>query len=301
MTKFWDRYTKLIIKNPSSGTEKTITTDELGIYFRTKRWTGGEEAESYGTTIDNNIIAEIGIYNLSDDTIADIKHEDAYTKTGGSTVTLISGYRNHHGVIFTGLVAHMEQESVGSDVMTVLKCRESRAIVKNAVANVTYTGGKTLPELVCALANDAGIPIGRIDQKNVVGAARTYPPTRSLDDIFTELAIECGFTYEFRHGALYFLDRENRAQTIYDLSPENGLLAMHLTRNSAYVNDSYEVVTLMLHDMQWLGGVKIGDYICSVTTKPIHISNGEEHCTKFLATIGQEFGVKRSIGFGGSW
>ncbi|MHC1600235.1 MAG: hypothetical protein ACXQS5_05385, partial [Candidatus Methanospirareceae archaeon] len=130
MTEFWDRYTKLIIKNPCSGTEKTITSDELGIYFRTTRWTSGEESESYGATIDNSIIADIGIFNLSDDTIEDIKHEDAYTKTIGSTVTLISGYRNHSGVIFTGQVAHMEQEFTGSDVMTILKCRESRAIVK---------------------------------------------------------------------------------------------------------------------------------------------------------------------------
>jgi hypothetical protein len=292
MTEFWDRYSKLIIKNPSSGTEKTITTDELGIYFRTKRWTSGEESESYGATIDNSVIADIGIFNLSDETIEDIKHEDAYTKTIGSTVTLISGYRNHNGVIFTGQVAHMEQEFAGSDVMTILKCRESRAIVKNAVVNVTYTGGKTLPKLVENLANEAGIPIGRIDPKNIIGEDRTYAPTKSLDTIFTELAIECGFTYEFKHGALYFLDSKNRLQTIYDLTPENGLLSMHLTRNPAYTNDSYDVTTLMLPDIQWLGGVKIGAYICSVTTKPIHISNGEEHCTKFLATIGQEFGAK---------
>ena len=64
MTEFWDRYTKLIIKNPSSGTEKTITSDELGIYFRTKRWTSGEASESYGATIDNSVIADIGIFNL---------------------------------------------------------------------------------------------------------------------------------------------------------------------------------------------------------------------------------------------
>lgn len=288
---FWDRYTKLIIKNPSSETEKTITSDELGIFFRTKRWTSGEESESYGATLDNSINADIGIFNLSDDTIEDIKHEDLRENIIGSTVTLISGYRNHSGVIFTGLVAHMEQESSGSDLMTVLKCRESRAIVKNAVVNVTYTGGRTLPQLVELLAIKAEIPIARIDPNDIVGKARTYAPTRSLDTIFTELAIECGFTYEFKHGALYFLDRKNLLQTIYELTPETGLLSAHLTRNPAYTNDSYDVVTVMLPDIQWLGGVKIGDYICSVTTKPVHVSDGDAHCTKFLATIGQEFGT----------
>lgn len=288
---FFDRYTKLIIKNPSSETEKTITTDELGIFFRTKRWTSGQESESYGATLDNSINADIGIFNLSDDTIDDIKHEDLRENIIGSTVTLMSGYRNHYGVIFTGRVAHLEKETSGSDVMTLLRCRESRAIVKNAVVNVTYTGGKTLPELVQALAVEAEIPIARIDPKDIIGADRTYAPTKSLDTIFTELAIECGFTYEFKHGALYFLDSANRLQTIYDLTPESGLLSMHLTRDPAYTNDSYDVVTLMLPDIQWLGGVKIGDYICSVTTKPVYTSNGEEHCTKFLATIGQEFGT----------
>lgn len=289
--EFFDRYTKLIIKNPSSETEKTITTDELGIFFRTKRWTSGQESESYGAILDNSINADIGVFNLSDDTIDDIKHEDLRENIIGSTVTLMSGYRNHYGVIFTGLVAHIEKETSGSDVMTVLRCRESRAMVKNAVVNVTYTGGKTLPELVQALAVEAEIPIARIDQKNIIGASRTYAPTRSLDTIFTELAIECGFTYEFKHGALYFLDRANRLQTIYDLTPESGLLSMQLTRDPAYINDSYDVVALMISDIQWLGGVKLGEYVCSVTTKPVHISNGDEHCTKFLATIGQQVGT----------
>jgi len=279
-----------------------ITSDELSIYFRTSRWTSGEDADSFGATIDNSVVAEIEIFNLSDDTISKIEHEDAYTKTGGSTITLESGYRGHSGVIFTGTVAHMEKDFSGVDMGIVLKCRESKAIVKNMVVNVTYTSGMLLTDIVESLAVKSNLSIAQIDPSTVVCKARTYSPTKSLDTIFTELAIECGFTYEFKHGALYFLDMGNRMKTIYDLTPETGLLSATLTRNPAYTNDSYDVVALMLPNIEWLSGVKIDDYVCSVTTKPVHISNGEEHCTKFLATVGQiSPNLKRSIGFGGSW
>ena len=288
MTEFFDRYAKLIIKNPDSGTEKTITSDELTIYFRTYRYMTAGSSVSYGAMEDNTILAEIGIFNLSDDTRANITHEDAKTKTGGSTVTLISGYKDNHNVIFTGLVASMETRRVGADSVTVLHCRESKAIVQNAVVNVTYTGGKTLPKLVEELANEASIPIGRIDPKNILGKDRTYAPIQSLDSIFTELAIECGFRYEFGNGALYFLDPDNQLRELYVLTPSTGLLSMYLEYDPVYVNDSYNVTSLLIPEIKWMGAVKIGDYVCSVTTKPIHLSNGAEHCTKFLATIGEK-------------
>jgi hypothetical protein len=288
MNEFFDRYTKLLIKSPSSGKEILITSDELTIYFSTHRHDTASSSKSYGAMEDNTIIAEIGIFNLSEDTKELIEYENTRKKTGGSTVTLISGYKDNHGVIFTGLVASMETRGVDADSITILHCRESKAIVQNAVVNVTYTGGRTLSKLVEDLANEAEIPIGRIDPKNIVGKSRTYAPLQSLDEIFTELAIECEFRYEFLHGALYFLDPTNTERELYVLTPSTGLLSAYLEYDPVWVNDSYDVTTLLIPNIRWMGAVKIGDYVCSVTKKPIHISNGENHCTKFLATVCEE-------------
>ena len=302
VNEFFDRYTELIIKSPVSEKEISMTSDELTIYFSTTRYATANSSESYGAMEDNTILAEILVFNLSEDTKALIEHEDAHIKTGGSTVTLISGYRDHHAVIFTGLVASMQTACVGADSATLLYCRESKAVVQNAVVNVTYTGGKTLPKLVEDLANEASIPIGRIDPKNIVGKSRTYAPLQSLDSIFAELAIECEFRYVFENGALYFLDPDNQLRETFVLTPSTGLLSMYLEYDPVYVNDSYNVTTLLIPDIKWMWPVQLGDAVCSVTTKPIHTSNDTEHCTKFLATIGEMWvGSKRSIGFGGSW
>ena len=300
MTEFFDRYTKLLIKSPVSGKEISITSDELTIWFSTSRYETASSSTSYGAMEDNTILAEIGIFNLSEDTKAIIEYENAKLRTGGSTVTLISGYIDNNGVIFTGLVASMTTQRVGADSMTLLHCRESKAIVQNAVVNVTYTGGRTLPKLVEDLANEASIPIGRIDQKNIFGMSRTYAPLQSLDSIFTELAIECGFRYEFLNGALYFLDPDNQLRELYVLSPSNGLLSTYLEYDPAHVNDSYNVTTVLIPDIKWMWAVKIGEYVCAVTKKPIYTSNDAEHCTKFLATVGGTVG-KQSMGFGGEW
>ena len=297
MTEFFDRYTELLIKSPINQKEISITSDELTIHFSTSAYMTADSTESYGASEDETLLAEIRVFNLSDDTKELIEYEDAHKKTGGSTVSLTSGYRDHHAVLFSGLIAAMETKRDGADSVTVLYCRESKAIVQNAVVNVTYTGGKTLSKLVEDLANEAEIPIGRIDPKNIVAKARTCTPLQSLDSIFTELAIECGFRYKFLNGALYFLDPDFKLRETYVLTPKTGLLSMYPKYDPVFVNDSYEVTTLLIPDIKWMWAVQLGDYVCSVTTKPIHTSNDTEHCTKFLATIGEMY--TGSVVFGG--
>lgn len=301
MIELWDRYTKLVINSPSSETTKTVTSDELTIYFRTSRYMTANSSISYGATEDNTILAEIMVYNLSPNTLADITHENMHTKKGGSTVTLMSGYRDHNGVVFTGIVASMTQQRIGADMVTLLYCRSSKAIVQNTVVNVQYSAGKSISELVNALAVEAHIPIGRIDDIPIPVGNRTYAPVQSLDSIFIELMVECGdrCRYEFENGALYFLDMDNKERTLYDLNPGTGLLSMYLEYDPAYTNDTYNVTTLLLPGIRWMGAVKIGEHICTVVTRPTYISTDTEHCTKFLSTVG---GIpRRSTGFWMDW
>lgn len=323
MTEFFDRYTELIIKNPSSKTEKTITSDELEIVFQTRVYDIGETSIAYGVSANTDaptVIADIGVFNLSDETIKDIRHETrisketkndddtvtkTITRTGGSVVTLISGYKGHCGVVFTGVVAAMEQEEHGSDVLTILACRDENRIVRNAVVSVSYKNiegtdntGMTISQLVTQLANMADIPIGRIDSIDIPVSARTYTQTQSLDDIFKEILAECILheyvvRYRFKHGALYFTNAAITERTVYDLSPSTGLLSLKFARDAVFANDSYDVTTAMLPDIEWMGAVKIstveGDYICSVTTKPTYKSDGVVHTTSFTATVADEY------------
>ena len=319
LPEFFDRFTKLIILNPHVvdplRRTKIITTDELGIFFRTAVYSSGDTGAIYGASKPSTsptVVADIGIANLSDATIEDIQHEIrnesigddeviSLTRTGGSVVTLISGYRDHHDVIFTGVVAAMAQEQTDSDVITTLKCRDEMHVVKNAVVNLTYGKtpsevGMTLDKLVEAIANEANIPIGRIDAVSLkMSGPRTYNQLRPIHDIFTEIAAECvengeDVRYEFKHGALYFLAVANQERTLYDLTPSTGLLSMQPSLNTVYANDSYDIITLLLPEITWMTAVKLNDYICSVTTKPVHISDGQSHITKFTATIAEEAG-----------
>lgn len=295
MTDFYDRYTELIIRDPDSATTTTITSDELTVVFRTRVHDTGS-SESYGAG-EQDLTAEIGVFNLSDATIAGISHENTKTKTGGSTVTLISGYRGHHGVIFTGLVASISTEAYDADVLTIIGCRESNAIVKNAVVSMVWSVEGEDPEIPLStiftdIANEANIPIGRIDPCKTTTASRTYDQSQSVHAIFEEIKNECNvdenFRYEFDQGAVYFLDVENLERTVYDLTSSTGLLSAQFKRSPSYVNDSYDVTTVLLPELKWGGGVKIDNYVCSVTTKPIHVSNDDGHYTKFMATIGEK-------------
>ena len=319
MTEFFDRYTKLIIINPHvvdpSRRTMIITTDELEIYFRTVVYSSGDTGAIYGVPEPSTaptVVADIGIANLSDATIEDIQHElrneevdedgnltHSLTRAGGSVVTLISGYRDHHDVIFTGVVAAMSQEQTDSDVITVLKCRDEMHVVKNTVINVTYGKtpgevGMTLDKLVESIANDAKISIGRIDPVALkMEGPRTYNQLQPIHNIFTDIAAECvaggeDVRYEFKHGALYFLTVANQERTLYDLTPTTGLLSLQPSLNTVYSNDSYDVTTLLLPEITWMTGVILNDYVCSVTTKPVHISDGQSHITKFTATIATE-------------
>jgi len=299
LTEFWDRYTKLVIRNPSDETTKTITTDELDIVFQTRVYDDGDVDAIYGVpkaSTAPSSVADIGIFNLSEDTLAAIRHENRsadesgnLTKSGGSEVTLISGYREHNGVIFTGVVAGMTQETSGTDILTVLVCRDGMRTVQNAVINKTFSDG-ILSDLVKNVANLADISIGRVDDINIKYKERTYTPYQTVDEIFKAIEAEATANglvvrYNFKHGALYFTNIANEKRTIYDLSTATGLLSMQRSRNTMFVNDSYDVTTLLLPDINWMGGVKIGSNMYSVTTQPVYTSNDKTHIAEFTATI----------------
>ncbi|MDD4255724.1 MAG: hypothetical protein PHP59_10180 [Methanofollis sp.] len=141
-TQLWNRYTSLQVG------QVLIPARTLDIDFTVD---SADSTSAAGT-------AEITIYNLSQDTRAQLAADQA--------VTLDAGYAGNHGTIFLGSVDNVEDEIDGQDTKTIILCTSSD--FPTSAEPRTYPAGTPIRQIVSDAFAAADVPTGYIDDQEAV-------------------------------------------------------------------------------------------------------------------------------------
>jgi hypothetical protein len=209
-----------------------ITLDDLDIEFTVEN----DDKNSAGQ-------AEIAVYNLGQSKSAFKKDE---------LVQLKAGYRDDYGIIFYGKIDKVWDEKVGADVKTVIQASDlTKQLFKAKPICKRYPKGTPITKIVQDLFNEAGIPIGKIedpgitlDRDRVFGGKTTSTPHtvlneeilplvngtilkgRRLDGALARLGemAELYTCYVGQDGMGYFVRKSFKDRTAIVLDSESGLM-----------------------------------------------------------------------------
>lgn len=299
----WNRFTEVSIKDRTTKQAITLNSDGVTIWFDIRHQDVDAGAGRICTLYIYNLsqatkdIITAAEYNPADNyqIVAD-EPVEVYEPKGGSEVLVDSGYKDHHGAVFMGMVTEKYDTIEGSDVCTVLKCRSYDALTHHTRINKTYVGEIKWTDIAKDMLDLAGVPIGKMDDSDIVlreGASQTYTDADSIDDNMRALAQGINFDYRIVNGAVYMTDVEQPDETVYVLTPDTGLLKAELSSGREFYNPTYIVTSLLLPDLTQGRLVQINDMMCLIMSRTNYTSNELLHIVEFDAMVAGG-GVKSS-------
>jgi hypothetical protein len=295
----FNRYTQVQIKDRETQSEITLNSNQVTIYFDVKH----EDVDAGAGRI-----CTLYIYNLAQatkDKITAAKYNpadsyqivaddetvesfpEAYEPEGGSDVLVDSGYVDHHGAVFMGVVTEKYDTISDGDVCTVLRCRSFDFLTMHTRINNSYEAGKNLIEIVEEMLNLAGVPVGKLDSSDAAtDTPRVYANDKTVDVHLRDLAAELKMDYRIVHGAAYYTDISNPEETIYVLNSDTGLLKADLFDGREFFNATYRVTCLLLPDIVQGRLVEVNGVMCLTMSRVNHTSNNLLHITEADMMIG---------------
>lgn len=166
---------------------------------------------------DDNLEAdegEIVIYNLSDQTIKQLKKD--------AKITIEAGYENDTGVIFEGYIIKSLTKYDEVDKITTIKIKDD--IQEKESLNLTYSSGTTAQYILTDLINKTGLP------KGTIKFARnwTYETDVTIDEDI-ESAIRrysevCGVSTFVIKGKIYSCSLKSFSTVEFNVSEETGMI-----------------------------------------------------------------------------
>lgn len=209
---------KAIIRFPNT----TIDSDEIDLEFN--------------IPFDDNLEAnegEIIIYNLSDETIKQLKAK--------ARTRIIAGYVGDTGVIFDGYITKKAVEREGADKRIILKVIDD--IGEKKSLNRSYAGGVTAKYILKDLLNEVGIPIAVFKVKRDWTYENDVTIDEPLESAIEKYAEVCGVSAFTSCGKLYCCELKDVARDGYfNVSEETGMIGSPTPYEETNTSEDYEDV-----------------------------------------------------------
>lgn len=247
----------------------TINSNELDLEF-TVNFDDDMEANE----------AEIIVYNLSQNTIKQLKNE--------SQISIEAGYKGDIGVVFSGFIKKVKSKREEADKVTTIKCIDD--ITEHTITEITFAAGTKASYILQTLLNKTGLPIAVFKMRR----DHTYDSEQKVDGDLMEnikkFSEVCGVSTYIKNGKIYSRHIKEGDNLYFELSEETGLIGSpeefeeELTAEDfSEVINGYECESLFQHRFAAGGIVRLksleadGEYrICSGT----HTFNGDECISK---------------------
>lgn len=192
--------------------------------------------------------AEIIIYNLTNNTINNIKNN--------AKITVTAGYGNDTGVIFSGYVAKKTTKYDDCDKVTTIKALDDMNLKEKDITSVTYVAGTKASRILKDLCVKVGLPIA------VFSVARDYTykdeetVSGQLMDNVKNYAKVCGVSAYILKSKIYVRPLGQGDSTTFLVSPDTGLISLsefeEEEKNEEYTDviKGYEIKMLLQHQIQ---------------------------------------------------
>ena len=183
--------------------------------------------------------AEIILYNLSDNTLNQLKK--------GLVLTVEAGYTGDTGVIFTGFIDRIRTKQEGVDRATVIQCFDD--VKTKDVQNLTYAKGMKASAILKDLLNKTGIPIAVFKPRRDWTYKDSVTVDGSLMSNIKQYSEVCGISTYISKGKLYSRYIKDGDNISFNVCEDTGLLQVEEFEEEQRAEDFTEVVTGFKIDM----------------------------------------------------
>lgn len=188
--------------------------------------------------------AEIIVYNLSDNTIKNLKKD--------ASISIEAGYKGDTGVLFSGYISKITTKHEGVDKVTTIKALDD--IKDHSVESIAFAAGTKASYILRQLINKTGIPVAAF----VVRRDHTYKDSVTVDGDLMEnikkYAEVCGISVYVSKGKIYARYIKEGDNLNFNVSVDTGMIGYP----SAYTEEvtaedfsetvnGYEVEMLLQH------------------------------------------------------
>lgn len=188
--------------------------------------------------------AEIIIYNLSDNTIKQLKKD--------APVSIEAGYKGDTGVLFTGYISKVKTAYDGADKVTTIKAMDD--IKDHSVESISFKANTKASYILEQLIGKTGIPVAVFNPRR----DHTYKDSQTVDGDLMEnikkYAAVCGISVYVSKGKIYARYIKEGDNLSFNVSAETGMIGSP----SAYTEevtaedftetvDGFEVEMLLQH------------------------------------------------------
>lgn len=190
-------------------------------------------------------VSEITIYNLSQNTISNIKK--------GTKISLLAGYSDDVGMILSGEVASFNTVFENVDKKTTLKIGSFINSWKDKKINKTYAKGITAKEIMTDLISNFGVVIADMNIVKNVTYKRGKTVSGRLKDVVKKLCSETESKFYIDKDRAYIRNYDKGTNTSFLLSSKTGLVSspqpMQITENGKKSKDGFKISCLLNHNI----------------------------------------------------
>lgn len=195
--------------------------------------------------------AEIIVYNLTDNTIKQLKK--------GSLVTLEAGYKGDTGLVFSGYITKVKTVYEDADKVTTIFAADD--VKDHSIQSVSFAAGTKASYILKDLLGRTGTPIAVFK----VRRDHTYKDSQTVDGDLMEnikkYAQVCGISVYVSKGKIYARYIKEGDNLDFLLSPDTGLIGSPMpfteeitAEDYTDIVDGYEAETLFQHRLT-TGGI----------------------------------------------
>lgn len=190
--------------------------------------------------------AEIIVYNLSDNTIKQLKK--------GAAISIESGYKGDTGVLFKGYISKIKTVQDGVDKVTTIYAMDD--IKEHTVESMSFAAGTKASYILETLIGKTGIPVAVFS----IRRDHTYKDAQTVDgdlmECIKQYAEVCGISVYVSKGKLYARHIKEGDNINFAVSVETGMIGSPSSYEEEitaedYTDtiDGYEVEMLLQHRM----------------------------------------------------
>lgn len=196
---------KILIKSENSSGKIVIDSETLDCEFNVPFDDNTEANE-----------AEIVVYNLTQNTIKNLKNNQV--------ITITAGYGNDTGVIFNGRISKTTTKSVGVDKQTTIYAIDDADRKEKDIVDLTFAAGRNAAYILRNLVNRIGLPVAVFKVRFDYTYENEVKVTGGLMSNIEKYAKVCGVSAYILKGKVYVRHISNGSDIKFTVSEETGLI-----------------------------------------------------------------------------
>lgn len=189
-------------------------------------------------------LSEIGVYNLSENTINNLKN--------GQNFVMNAGYKEDKGLILNGRIVSALTKLQGADMLTTIKVLDSLPYNAKKTLKKTYKANIKADAILQDCAKVLGIKVAVLKLPKNIAYPKGYTINSDIVKEMQKIAKECGASCYISRGQIYIRSLKEGDNHQFRLNAQTGLIGspeyFEKEENGVTVK-GYKIKSLLQHRM----------------------------------------------------